>query len=225
MTLTPSHREPLAQEVTGKLRTAISSGLWALNERIPSEQVLMKELGVSRGTLREALRALAHAGMLEVRRGDGTFVRATSEIAGATAKLLSQHGDKHVIEVRLALDSQAARLAALNAKETEIREMRALLAGRRRAAEQQDTQAWLALDWDFHLAVARASGNPLLGELYESFGSVFISSLISQLGDHGLGYHPEGHEDLLAAIEAGDQESAAASVSQHLDSRLQSLQD
>lgn len=89
MSLTTSHREPLAQEVTSKLRHAISSGLWAVNARIPSEQELMKELGVSRGTLREAIKSLAHVGMLEVLRGDGTYVRATSEIAGATQNLLA----------------------------------------------------------------------------------------------------------------------------------------
>lgn len=224
MTLTPSHREPLAQEVTGKLRAAISSGLWALNERIPSEQALMKELGVSRGTLREALKSLAHAGMLEVRRGDGTFVRATSEIAGATARLLAQHGAQHVIEVRLALDTQAARLAALHAGSADLDRMRAHLQGRRRAAEQQDAQAWVDKDWDFHLAVAHASGNPLLAELYESFDSVFRSNLLPQASGQGLGRHSEGHEQLLEAIEARDPEAAAASVGQNLDYCLRWLQ-
>nr|WP_326832379.1 winged helix-turn-helix domain-containing protein [Arthrobacter sp. AQ5-05] len=61
----------------------MNSGPWALNERLPSEQALMKELGVSRGTLLEALKSLAHAGMMEVRRGDGTqAVRLAAPHAG-----------------------------------------------------------------------------------------------------------------------------------------------
>lgn len=216
MSLTPSHREPLAQEVTRKLRDAISSGLWAVHERIPSEQELMKELGVSRGTLREAIKALAHVGMLDVRRGDGTFVRATSEISGATLKLIGQHDNKHVVEVRLALDTQAARLAALNATDTQQGEMRALLADRRRAWEKQDVAGWVATDWEFHLAVARASANPLLASMYESFGDVFRSDLEAHSGDQGVGCPQEGHEDLLAAITARAPDAAYETVAANL---------
>ncbi|WP_125616890.1 FadR/GntR family transcriptional regulator [Specibacter cremeus] len=225
MTLTPSHREPLAQEVTGKLRDAISSGEWPLNERIPAEPALMASLGVSRGTLREAVKSLAHAGMLEVRRGDGTYVRATSEIAGVTQKLIGRHGAEHVIEVRFGLDTQAARLAALHADETQVGELRAHLAGRRRAWDDGDLPTWVERDWDFHLAVAAASANPLLFELYESFGDVFRSNLLVQRGAKGyFGCHPEGHEDLLAAIEAHDPDAALESVNQNLNYCLRWLQ-
>lgn len=216
MSLTPSYREPLAQEVTGKLRHAISAGLWEVNERIPSEQELMKDLGVSRGTLRESIKSLAHVGMLEVLRGDGTYVRATNEISGATQKLIDQHGNQHVVEVRLALDTQAARLAALNATGTQQGEMRALLADRRRAWEKQDVPGWVAHDWEFHLAVARASANPLLASLYESFGDVFRSDLQAHSGDLRVGCPHEGHEDLLAAIEARDPDAAFETVTENL---------
>ncbi|AIY01861.1 Transcriptional regulator, GntR family [Arthrobacter sp. PAMC 25486] len=216
MSLTPSHREPLAQEVTGKLSHAISSGMWAVNERIPSEQELMKELGVSRGTLREAIKSLAHVGMLEVLRGDGTYVRATSEIAGATQKLIGRHGNQHVVEVRLALDTQAARLAALNATDAQKGEMRALLADRRRAWEAKDVAGWVAHDWEFHLAVARASANPLLAGLYESFGDVVRSDVAAHSGGQGDGCPQEGHEDLLAAIEARDPDAAFETAAENL---------
>ncbi len=216
MTLTPSHREPLAQEVTGKLRDAISSGTWVLNERIPSEQELMKDLEVSRGTLREAIKSLAHAGMLEVLRGDGTYVRATSEISGATQKLIGRHGNKHVVEVRLALDTQAAKLAAINSTEDQQGELRALLQERRRAWEKNDIAAWVNCDWEFHLAVAKASGNPLLVELYASFGDVFRHDLEQQSGDQGPGCPQEGHEDLLAAITARDPDAAYETVAANL---------
>lgn len=216
MTLTPSHREPLAQEVTGKLRAAISSGTWALHERIPSEQELMKDLAVSRGTLREAIKSLAHAGMLEVLRGDGTYVRATSEIAGATQKLIGKYGNKHVVEVRLALDTQAAKLAAINATQAQQGELRTLLKERRRAWEKRDIAAWVSFDWEFHLAVAKASGNPLLAELYASFGDVFRHDLEQQSGDQGAGAPHAGHEDLLAAIAARDPDAAYETVAANL---------
>lgn len=218
MTLSPSQREPLAQEVTGKLRAAISSGHWPLNERIPSEQVLMQELGVSRGTLREAIKSLAHAGMLDVRRGDGTFVRATSEIAGLTRKLIGLHGAQHVIEVRLGLDTQAARLAAIHASNAQRDHMRELLLARRGAWTRQALDEWAAHDWNFHLAVAQASANPLLAELYESFGEAFRSTLKPESSGLGASCPHAGHEDLLAAIEANDPDAAVETVRAHLNS-------
>lgn len=218
MTLAPSHREPLAQEVIGKLRSAISAGLWPIDGRIPSEQVLMKELGVSRGTLREAIKSLSHVGMLEVRRGDGTFVRATSEIAGATQKLIGRHGAKHVIEVRLGLDTQAAHLAAIHASTEQLDHMRGLLAARRDAWNSQTLDEWVARDWEFHLAVAQASANPLLAELYESFGDALRSTLIPESSGLGTRCPHAGHEDLLAAIEARNPDAAAETVRAHLNS-------
>ncbi|MHA7270782.1 FadR/GntR family transcriptional regulator [Arthrobacter sp. HLT1-20] len=218
MTLSPSHREPLAQEVTGKLRAAISSGLWPIDGRIPSEQALMQELGVSRGTLREAIKSLAHVGMLDVRRGDGTFVRATSEIAGATQKLIGRHGAHHVIEVRLGLDTQAAHLAAIHSSAEQVDHMRALLSARRDAWDRQALDEWVARDWEFHLAVAQASANPLLAELYASLGDALRSTLVPDTNGLGANCPHAGHEDLLAAIEASDPDAAMETVRSHLNS-------
>ncbi|WP_341476419.1 FadR/GntR family transcriptional regulator [Arthrobacter glacialis] len=156
----------------------------------------MKELGVSRGTLREAIKSLAHVGMLDVRRGDGTFVRATSEIAGATQKLIGRHGAKHVIEVRLGLDAQAAHLAAIHASTEQLDHMRGVLAARRDAWDSQALDEWVALDGEFHLAVAHASANPLLAELYESFGDALRSTLMPESSGIGASCPHAGHEDL-----------------------------
>ncbi|WP_347037594.1 GntR family transcriptional regulator [Glutamicibacter halophytocola] len=81
MSATPMRR-PLADEVAAKLQDGVAQGRWPVGERIPSEPELMAEFGISRGTLREAIKALARTGMFEVRRGDGTYVRATNEISG-----------------------------------------------------------------------------------------------------------------------------------------------
>jgi DNA-binding FadR family transcriptional regulator len=210
-------RPPLAQEVTDALRSAIVRGQWALNERIPPEPVLAERLAVSRGTLREAIKALAHAGMLEVRRGDGTFVRATSEMQGAVQQAYGRHTDEDVLQVRFALDAQAARLASAAATGDAIAEMRDLLAERRRAWAQGDIAAWIAADWGFHLAVARASGNALLAELYASFGDVFHGTKMAQRLRSGFdGCLPAGHEELLDAIIAQDADAAARSTNANL---------
>lgn len=123
-----------------------------------------------------------------------------------------------------ALDTQTARPAALHAGSADLEWKRAHLQCRRRAAEQQDAQAWVDKDWNFHLAVVHAAGNPLLAEMYESLCSVFRSNLLPQASGQGLGRHFEGHEQLLEAIEARDPEAAAARVGQNLDYCLRCLQ-
>ena len=219
MTLSTSHRQPLADEVTAKLRDMIHSGEWPLNQRIPSEPELMARLGVSRGTLREAIKALAHGGMLEVRRGDGTYVRATSEMSGAARRMYQDHTEEHILEVRLGLDTQAARLAARNATPDDVASLRATLAARSLAWEAADYEGWARADWAFHEGVARASGNPLLHELYISFGGVFHQELLKQQRRGRLdGLTEEGHGELVEAIEARDAEAAVATVNRNLHS-------
>ena len=219
MTLSTSHRQPLADEITAKLRAMIHSGEWPLQQRIPSEPELMAKLGVSRGTLREAVKALAHSGMLEVRRGDGTYVRATSEMSGAARRMYQDHTGEHILEVRVGLDTQAARLAARHATDDDVSALRALLAERDAAWHAADYAAWARADWGFHERVAQASRNPLLRELYVSFGDVFHDDLLKQhvrAGFEGLPH--EGHDTLVDAIEARDGDAAVASVNRNLNS-------
>lgn len=219
MALSPSTRPPLADEVTAKLRGMIHSGEWPLNVRIPSETELVSGLGVSRGTLREAIKALAHSGMLEVRRGDGTYVRATSEISGAARRAYQDHSAAHLLEVRMGLDTQSARLAARNATPDDVAALRALLTARDQAWDVRDHEAWARADWSFHERVAKASGNPLLHDLYASFGAVFHQDLLEQLGRPGVdGLPREGHDVLVAAIERRDEEEAVATVNRNLNS-------
>lgn len=226
MTLSTSHRPPLADEITAKLREMIHSGEWPLQQRIPSETELMAGLGVSRGTLREAIKALAHSGMLEVRRGDGTYVRATSEISGAARRLYQDHKDEHILEVRVGLDTQAARLAARHATAGDVAAMRALLAEREEAWHAADYARWAGADWGFHERVAQASGNPLLHELYVSFGGVFHNDLLKQQRRSGFNGLPhEGHGELVDAIEAHDCDAAVASVHRNLNSCAEWLRE
>lgn len=213
-----SRRGPLSHEVTDWLRERIVSGQWKRDERIPSEFELMEQLQVSRGTLREAIKALSHAGMLEVLRGDGTYVRAANEFDGAAQQVYREHKDTDVLQLRFALDTQAARLAALRADAGEMAKLRELLDNRRRAWHDGDIQAWIDADWKFHLVVAEASGNRLLHEVYTSFNDIFHGTKMHQrLLDGFDGCLAAGHEELLGAIEARDEETAAASVLANLE--------
>jgi len=226
MTLSTSCRQPLTDEITAKLREMVHSGEWPLQQRIPSETALTARLGVSRGTLREAIKALTHSGMLEVRRGDGTYARATSEMSGAARRMYKDHTEEHILQVRVGLDAQAARLAAGNATAEDVAALRAVLADRDASWNAADYAGWARADWGFHERMAKASGNPLLHELYVSFGEVFNNAILKQLSRAGfVGIRHEGHGELVDAIEAHDADAAVASVNRNLNSCAEWLKE
>lgn len=82
MPLSHPRRSALSEQVIAALRNQITSGEWPVGSRIPTEPELVEQLGVARNTVREAVRALAHNGLLDIRQGSGTYVVATSELAG-----------------------------------------------------------------------------------------------------------------------------------------------
>ncbi|UNK70544.1 FCD domain-containing protein [Microbacterium sp. H1-D42] len=212
MPLQPVPRASLSDHVVEKLRDEIAEGNWPVGERIPPETELMAQLGVARGTLREALRALQYSGMLEIRRGDGTFVRARSEVPGALAR--SGAALEHVLEARAALEPPLARLAAARATEADITRIEELLALRSGAEGDE----WLDADVAVHEAIAAAAGNPILFEVY----SALLPQLREyvRLGAERDGFRrddPRGHEDLLDAIRRRDGAAAAESARANLE--------
>ncbi|GAB3853048.1 hypothetical protein GCM10029963_43650 [Micromonospora andamanensis] len=100
------------RETIAQLRQRIMDGEWPVGGRIPTEPQLVEALGVGRNTVREAVRALAHAGVLECRQGSGTYVLSTDELAPVVARRLTDDRMTEVIEVRRAFEVEAARLAA-----------------------------------------------------------------------------------------------------------------
>src|SRR5947208_16618638 len=131
MPLAATRRAGLVDQVIEQLREAIKQGEWQVGQRIPTETALAESLGVGRNTVREAVRALAHSGLLEVRQGDGTYVRATSEVSGAIRRLCGTEL-RAVLQVRRTLEVEGARLAAASRTQEEVDGLWSLLARRDR---------------------------------------------------------------------------------------------
>jgi len=215
--LATTRKTGLVDQVIGQLRDAIAEGEWPLGQRIPTEATLAESLGVGRNTVREAVRALAHAGLLEVRQGDGTYVRATSEVSGAIRRLCGSEL-REVLGVRRALEVEAARTAASVRTDEELATITELLDRRDEAYRADDLDAFVLADTEFHLAVVRASHNALLTEVYRGILEAVTASVLATT-ETGL---PEteavGHRGLLEAIAARDCERAMAEASCFLDS-------
>ncbi|WP_449279430.1 FadR/GntR family transcriptional regulator [Leucobacter sp. GX0328] len=211
MTLPAIPRMNLSDGAAAAIRAEILSGRWPVGNAIPAEPELASQLGVSRGTLREALRSLQYAGLLEIRRGDGTYVRSRSEVGTALAH--AQPSLRDVLEARATIEPQLARLAAERASAAQIAQIRAALEARNAA----DGTRWARADAAFHRAVAEAACSPVLEQVYLALLPLLEES--TDLAAKRQGFRkddPRGHQELLDAIERRDPRTAFESAQENL---------
>lgn len=168
------------------IKQMIVTGTLNAGSRLPIEKDLAALLGVSRGSLREGVRALAILGVLETRQGDGTYVTALDPRTllsplGFLADLQSDANAAHLLAVRRVLESESAALAAITLTDEQLTELHEVLAVVDRILESDpdmDLEAFIEADTSFHRIIARASGNPALAALIETLvGRTFRARL------------------------------------------------
>ncbi|TCK27258.1 FadR/GntR family transcriptional regulator [Pseudonocardia endophytica] len=222
MPLVTTRRGGLVGQVIEQLRDAISSGEWPVGHRIPPEAELSATLEVGRNTVREAVRALAHSGLLEVRQGDGTYVRATSELSGALRTLCGREL-RDVLEVRRTLEVEAARMAAARRTDDDLAALREAEAERDAAVAAvadggaETIERAARADTDFHMAVVRCSGNALLAELYRGVVETVAGSVATTMPDTVGTDRDVSHGGLVDAIAERDVERAAREAGEFLE--------
>lgn len=210
MPLSHPRRSALSEQVIAELRNQITSGEWPVGSRIPTEPELVEQLGVARNTVREAVRALAHNGLLDIRQGSGTYVAATSELAGVMHRRFAETDPQHIAELRSTLEAGAAKLAAERRTEKDLKQLDALLLRREEAWDSGDAEAFVTADATFHLAVVAASHNDVMTALHADLGEVLRDWLRADVGDVMTPQTHMDHARLVDAIRAGDTEAAAA---------------
>ncbi|WP_405484887.1 FadR/GntR family transcriptional regulator [Streptomyces sp. NBC_00009] len=210
---------PLVEQAAERLREQIASGHWPVGTKLPGETTLARELGVGRSTVREALRALAGAGLVRARQGAGVFVTADRPVEDWPARLRAA-AVADVYEVRVLLEVQAARLAARRRTDGDVTAMRSALAGRRVAAAEGGA-AFVDADIALHATVVAAAHNPVLTDLFAEFAPALRQGLVDLLAlvdvraaesDHG----DAAHAALVDAVEAGDEDAAEREARQEL---------
>ncbi|MER8017753.1 FadR/GntR family transcriptional regulator [Streptomyces griseoluteus] len=209
MPLSHPRRSALSEQVIAELRAQITSGEWPVGSRIPTEPELVEQLGVARNTVREAVRALAHNGLLDIRQGSGTYVVATSELAGVMHRRFADADPRHIAELRSTLESSAAKLAAERRTEKDLKQLDALLTRREEAWEAGEAEAFVAADATFHLAVVSASHNDVMTAMYADLGEVLREWLRADVGTELEQRAYMDHTRLLDAIRSGDARAAA----------------
>ena len=188
-------RVSLARQVLTAMESMIRSGKWKVGDRIPAEAELARAFSVSHNTIREALQSLIHMGMLEARPGDGTYVMASDRFAVAVSNRLKESELPQILE---------ARLAAVKRTDEDLKELENALEdchGRVRQGIEDDML--------FHAAVARATHNPVLSELYNVVIRHVQENLEKLLQEK---QYDSGamklHDDLLAAIRKQEADEA-----------------
>ena len=219
MPLVATHRGGLVDQVIEQLRAAVLAGEWPVGQRIPTEQELAATLGVGRNTVREAVRAMSHSGLLEVRQGDGTYVRATSEVSGAIRRLCGSEL-REALQVRRMLEVEGARLAATARTEADLARLRDLHDQRDTAQRESRFDDFVRADTEFHLTVVACGHNALLTELYRGLTEVVTASVAATAHeDLGPAERIE-HRGILNAIADRDPARAATEAAEFLDQLL-----
>ncbi len=211
----------LYEQIVQQIEESVLNGSLKPGDQLPAERELAQRLGVSRTAVREAVKALHEKGLVEAYSGRGTFVTdGTSQAARQSFDLMvkigQQEGAPHLAELRLILEPGIAALAAVRVKEDDLAAMREAVAVMDRA--QDDPEAYIEADLDFHLALAETVANPLILSLIDSIVGLLREQRIKIFNVEGGPQRGQvHHKRILDAMERRDAEMARTAMRAHLE--------
>jgi GntR family transcriptional regulator, transcriptional repressor for pyruvate dehydrogenase complex len=213
---------PLTDDVINRLRSMIQTGELPPGSRLPSEHELALQMGISRSGVREAVKTLASARVLDVRRGDGTYVTSLAphlllEGIGFAFELLQGDTLLEVMEVRRLLEPPATALAAVRMSHEQLDEIADVTEQMR--VHMGDAEELLKLDLTFHRLVVKAAGNETLTTLLEGLSGRTARARVWRgivLGDVAQATVDE-HQAILTALQSRDQLLAQATALVHVN--------
>lgn len=220
----PSPSGSGVQMIVAELRTAIADGTYAHGQRLPAERDLAAHFGASRTTVREALRQLEVGSLVTRRIGSGTFVnQPTARVDGNIADITSP---LELMEVREAIEPHLARMAIVHAAAKDLESLDKAL-GELEACNGEQA-AFSAADERFHLALAEATGNPLMVWIYSQINQVRCHDQWNEmkrkvLSPDAIAIYNRQHRSLVEAIRRRDVDTAVGVIASHLDQARQDL--
>jgi GntR family transcriptional repressor for pyruvate dehydrogenase complex len=211
----------LYEQIVQQIEESVLNGTLKPGDQLPAERELAQRLGVSRTAVREAVKALREKGLVEAYSGRGTFVtdgttQAARQSFDLMVKIGQQEGAPHLAELRLILEPGIAALAAVRAKEEDLTALRETVAVMDRA--QDDPEAYIEADLDFHLALAETVANPLILSLIDSIVGLLREQRIKIFNVEGGPQRGQvHHKRILDAMERRDAEMARTAMRAHLE--------
>jgi len=193
----------LYDRIISQIKEDITSGKYKPGEKIPAEPELMKLYEVGRSTIREAIKTLAISGILKVQQGSGTFVNKSFQGVSMEQRLRRADFDE-INAVRALLEKEIVKLATLHHTEQQLTEIELCLEKRKLAIQSEKPQDCTDADIAFHMAIANASGNTVLSDLYYSFTLImrnfFSAREVQGISHFAMNHHL--HEQLFKAIKS-----------------------
>jgi GntR family transcriptional repressor for pyruvate dehydrogenase complex len=232
--LKPVKRRSLSDGIVEQLTSLIARQVLKPGQRIPSEKQFCQQFGVGRTSVREALRSLTTMGILESHAGDGTFVSAKLdrylERAFQWGLLLDRKGVEDLVETRILLESQTAYLAAHRATADDLADIEQAIEGMEETVS--DPKRYLEHDLRFHLRIAQATQNSILGNLLGTIRG-YLQSWVEQAL---LASPPESptsratlsitqHKKILHALKKRRAQEACRAMKEHILSSSTGLQN
>lgn len=224
-------RAKLSDLASDTLLSRIVRGVWKPGERLPSERQLSEQLAMSRASIREALRGLEAMGLVQVRHGQGVFVREGGEGQGFEGGFFAGWQSEHTYAIgellafRLLIEPELAALAAAHADPQFVKELNRTLDAMEEAAAAADLDLLVKLDTAFHDAVNRRAGNRLYSHLLDHIAQLSIDSRRISLGVPGRAIQVvAAHRAVAGAIAMRDPASASAAMRRHLEKFATDLQ-
>ncbi|QEL22995.1 FadR family transcriptional regulator [Bosea sp. F3-2] len=221
-----TQRGNLAEIVASQLSERIDAGIYPPGDKLPSSAQLCEEFGVSRTVIREAFASLKVGGRVTARQGAGVFVseRETRPLSFEISKIDDVRSAMQILELRLGVELQAVALAASRRTPEALAEI-ARAYDLMDRLDTQDAEAEAKADFEFHLAIARATRNPHFPSFLEAVMSeISFDLVLKRRGFFGgpayLKKVNKEHAGILAAITQGDVKAARAAMTQHLEESL-----
>ncbi len=221
----------LYEQIVKQIEESVLNGTLKPGDQLPAERDLAQRLGVSRTAVREAVKTLREKGLVEAYSGRGTFItNGTSQAARQSFDLMvkigqqgQQEGLPHLVELRLALEPGIAAMAAERVTDEDLTAMREAVTVMDRA--QENAEAYIEADLDFHLALAEAAANPLILSLIDSIVGLLREQRIKIFNVEGGPQRGQfHHKRILEAMERRDPEMARGAMRAHLEQVRQDSQ-
>jgi len=211
-------KESTLEVIVQQIKDQIKKGILKPGEKLPSERKLADQLGVSRASVREAIQALAFSGYLEVIQGKGTYILEISTKYDEIINFFSEFSNyslDYLMEARIMLEGEFARLAALNANQEEIDEIERVF---NEIVNSKDINSFVVKDLEFHLTIAKATHNPIMNGLMKIIGEMLYKETrkIIEISRDTRVNTVETTRDLVQAIKKRNAERAGELMSEHI---------
>lgn len=220
--MTPFEKKSVSERVVEYIQSEIKKGNLTPGDKLPSEQVLSKELQISRASLREALQKLEVSGVIDIKHGKGSFVSSNPSVEALKnlipPLLLSiNQGVIKLLEARRFVEIGTARLAAKNASQEQKIFLKDCIDKMEKALQNEDFDSFQQADLDFHLKIAESSGNEVLARILDALRDLMVEQLNVILQVPGrMDSSLEYHKKVYKAVRNGDGEKAGQAIDKHI---------